>query len=328
MKELVRALKPSQFSDISALVALYRPGPMKSGMHEEFVARKHGRKKITYEHSSLEPILKETYGTMIYQEQVMNISKAMAGFTPAQADDLRKAMGKKIAEKMEKAKNDFLTGCEKNKIPSKTAGKIFGQMAEFAAYGFNKSHSVAYALVSYQTAYLKANYPVEFMTSALTSEIGHNAIGSEDKENKIVTYKNEALEMGIAVLGPDIQRSEIDFSAESVEEGKKTIRFGLQAVKNVGCEAAKSIIAARESGGPFKNLDDLCMRVDLRQANKKTFESLVKAGALDCLLPQLPPEKSRAELLAALEKTLLRMGKVKEEMASQQESLFGGGLEM
>ena len=328
MKELVRALKPSQFSDISALVALYRPGPMKSGMHDEFVARKHGRKKITYDHSSLEPILKETYGTMIYQEQVMNISKALAGFSPAQADDLRKAMGKKIAEKMEKAKNDFMTGCETNKIPGKIAAKIFGQMAEFAAYGFNKSHSVAYALVSYQTAYLKANFPVEFMTSALTSEIGHNAIGSEEKENKIVTYKNEALEMGIAVRGPDVQHSDIDFSAEGVEEGKKAIRFGLQAVKNVGYEAAKSIIAARESGGPFKSLEDLCMRVDLRQANKKTFESLIKAGALDSLMPKLPPEKSRAALLTAMEKTLSRMGKVKEELASQQDSLFGGGLEM
>jgi DNA polymerase-3 subunit alpha len=323
MKDLVRALKPNQFSDISALVALYRPGPMQSGMLEMFVDRKHGRKKIVYDHPLLEPVMKETYGTMIYQEQVMEASKSLAGFTPGEADKLRKAMGKKNVEAMQKMRDKFMKGCHARNIPDKLAGKIFDQMAEFAGYGFNKSHSVAYALVAYHTAYLKANYPVELMASALTSEIGHNAIGSEEKENKIVTYLDEAKDMGIPVLPPDVQHSMPDFSIEKTPEGKDAIRVGLRAVKNVGDEAAGAIVAARENGGPYKSLDDLCARVTVRSANKKTFESLARAGAMDALYPGTKPETSRSAALAAMDDALHAASARRDEAASGQTSLFG-----
>ncbi len=322
MRDLVKSLKPTQFSDISALVALYRPGPMQAGMLETFVSRKHGRKRITYDHPLLEPILKETYGTMIYQEQVMEIAKSLAGFTPGQADGLRKAMGKKNLEAMQKDREKFLDGCKAKDIAPALAKKIFDQMEQFASYGFNKSHSVAYALVAYQTAYLKANYPVEFMTAALTSEIGHNAIGAEDKENKIVTYLDEARKMGIPVLGPDVQFSLHDFSIEKSPAGERAIRFGLHAVKNVGDEAATAIVTARK-GGPFKSLHDMCMRVDSRSANKKTFESLTKSGAMDSLMSGLPKEDARARLLTALEREMGAASTLKEEQASGQGSLFG-----
>ena len=301
MKDLVRALKPSQFSDISALVALYRPGPMQSGMLEMFVDRKHGRKKIVYDHPLLEPVMKETYGTMIYQEQVMEASKSLAGFTPGEADKLRKAMGKKNVDAMQQMREKFMKGCHAKNIPDKLAGKIFDQMAEFAGYGFNKSHSVAYALVAYHTAYLKANYPMEFMSAALTSEIGHNAIGSEEKENKIVTYLDEARDMGIPVLPPDVQHSMPDFSIEKMPDEKDAIRVGLRAIKNVGDEAAEAIRSARESGGPYRSLEDLCARVTVRSAYNKTFESLARAGALDGLYPGQKPELSRSCALAGLD---------------------------
>ncbi|MDD4004785.1 MAG: DNA polymerase III subunit alpha, partial [Elusimicrobiaceae bacterium] len=323
MRDLVKSLRPTQFSDISALVALYRPGPMQAGMLETFVGRKHGRKKIIYDHPLMEPILKETYGTIIYQEQVMEIAKSMAGFTPGQADGLRKAMGKKNLEAMQKDRERFLDGCRQKEVPPALARKIFEQMEQFASYGFNKSHSVAYALVAYQTAYLKANYPVEFMTAALTSEIGHNAIGAEDKENKIVTYLDEARRMGIAVLGPDVQFSLHDFSVEKTESGERGIRFGLHAVKNVGDEAAGAIVAARRAGGRFKSLQDLCIRVDSASANKKTFESLIKAGAMDSLLPAQPKEDARARLLVGLEREMGAASTLREEKASGQGSLFG-----
>ncbi|MFA6583385.1 MAG: DNA polymerase III subunit alpha, partial [Elusimicrobiaceae bacterium] len=322
MRDLVKALKPSQFSDISALVALYRPGPMQSGMLEVFVSRKHGRKKITYDHPLLEPILKETYGTLVYQEQVMEISKSLAGFTPGQSDGLRKAMGKKNMEAMQKERERFMEGCKKKDIQPALAKKIFDQMEQFASYGFNKSHSVAYALVAYQTAFLKANYPAEFMTAALTSEIGHNAIGADDKENKIVTYLDESRRMGIPVLGPDIQASFQDFSIEDTEDGQKAIRFGLHAVKNVGDEASRSMVATREESGKFKSLHDLCMRIDLRQANRKTLESLSKAGALDSLYPELGREEARARVLADLDKEIAASACLKEEENSGQSSLF------
>ncbi|MFA5161467.1 MAG: DNA polymerase III subunit alpha [Elusimicrobiales bacterium] len=321
MRDLVRALKPHQFSEISALVALYRPGPMQSGMLEAFVDRKHGRKKIVYDHPLLEPILKETYGTLIYQEQVMEVAKSMAGFTPGEADGLRKAMGKKNVDAMLKMREKFLKGCHARHIPDKLAGKIFDQMAEFAGYGFNKSHSVAYALVAYHTAYLKANYPTEFMASALTSEIGHNAIGSEDKENRLVNYLDDARDMGIAVLAPDVSKSQPDFSIEK-SDGKDAIRVGLRAVKNVGDEAALAITAAR-SGGEFKSLDDFLSRISCRAANKKTFESLARAGALDSLYPGIKPEAGRACALALLDAALEAAADRREEEQSGQASLFG-----
>ncbi|MBI3549036.1 MAG: DNA polymerase III subunit alpha [Elusimicrobia bacterium] len=316
MRDLVRKLKPSEFRDVVALVALYRPGPMQSGMVDDFVANKHG-KKVTYEHALLKPILEDTYGCMVYQEQVMEISKSLAGFSPGQADGLRKAMGKKDPMAAEALREDFLSGCKKNKLTDKLANKIYDQMVKFGGYGFNKSHSAAYGLVAYQTAFLKANFPIEYMTALITSEIGHNAL-VEGKENKLVTYLNEAKAMGIEVLPPNVQKSEVKFS---IEDGK--IRFGLVAIKNVGEGAAESIVAARVKDGPFASADDFCRRIDLHAANKKVLESLVHAGAMDTLVPGHGIRHGRAELLATLEQTMERQARLKEDIGRGQGLLFG-----
>ncbi len=273
MRDLIKKIQPTQFSDLSALVALYRPGPMESGMMDMFVRRKNGQEKITYETPKLAEVLKDTYGCMVYQEQIMQISKLLGGFTPGEADTLRKAMGKKKIEVMEKFGKKFVEGCQAHKISEKVASHIYEQMKAFAGYGFNKSHSYAYALVTYQTAYLKANYPIEFMCSALTNEIGHNAIGSEDKENKIVTYLEEARKMGFETLPPDVNKSQPEFSVEKVGD-KEYIRYALEAIKNAGTEGCISIVKEREKDGPYTSLDNLCSRIDLFQANKKTIESL------------------------------------------------------
>lgn len=323
MKDLVKRLKPSAFSDISALVALYRPGPMQSGMLDSFVKRKHGLEAITVEHKLMEPILAETYGTMIYQEQIMEVSKALSGFTPGQADSLRKAMGKKKIDIMEGYRTKFIEGAKVHNCPEKTSTKIFDQMAKFAEYGFNKSHSVAYALVAYQTAYLKANYPIEFMCAALTNEIGHNAIGATDKENKIATYLEEARKMGFEILPPDVQKSFSDFNVEILPNGKEAIRFGLNAIKNVGTEATLSIVKAREEKGAFKDLFDFCSKVDLDQLNKKVVESLVMAGAFDSLTPDIKPEINRPNLLANVELTIEQVDNINEEKKEATMSLFG-----
>ena len=323
MKDLVSRLHPSVFSDISALVALYRPGPMQSGMLDSFVKRKNGQEKITFEHKLLEPILSETYGTMIYQEQIMETAKRLSGFTPGQADTLRKAMGKKKIDIMEKFRAKFIEGGEKNGVPEKLTKKIFDQMAEFAKYGFNKSHSVAYALVAYQTAYLKANYPIEFMCSALTNEIGHNAIGSSDKENKIVTYLEEARKMGFEILPPDIQHSEESFSVEKTKDGKEAIRIGLMAIKNLGNEVCHSIVKARQQGGAFKDFMDVCSRIDLETANKRCFECLIKAGVFDSLYPDTSAQESRATLLANFETLVDKASAINKEKEEATLSLFG-----
>ena len=323
MKDLVRRLQPSAFSDISALVALYRPGPMQSGMLDSFVKRKHGQEAVTVEHKLMEPVLAETYGTMIYQEQIMEVSKALSGFTPGQADTLRKAMGKKKIDVMEGYRSKFIEGAKANNCPEKTSNKIFDQMAKFAEYGFNKSHSVAYALVAYQTAYLKANYPIEFMCAALTNEIGHNAIGATDKENKIATYLEEARKMGFEILPPDIQKSFSDFSVEKLPNGKEGIRFGLNAIKNVGTEATIALVKAREEKGPFKDLFDFCNKIDMSQLNKKVIESLVMAGAFDSLTPDKKPEINRPSLLADIEPTITKINKLKEPKRDLTLSLFG-----
>ncbi|MFH1618466.1 MAG: DNA polymerase III subunit alpha [bacterium] len=322
MRDLIRSLKPTVFSDISALVALFRPGPMQSGMLDLFVERKNGRQKIVCDHPMLEPILRDTYGTIVYQEQVMEIAKKLGNFSPGDADELRKAMGKKNPEVMEKARGRFAEGCRANGIQARLATKIFDQMAQFAGYGFNKSHSVAYALVAYQTAYLKANYPLEFMTALLTSEIGHSAIGSEDKENKLVTYLDEARDMGLDILPPDVQRSFRDFAIEKDRSDKECIRFALSAIKNVGEEVVNSIVAAREEGGDFKSLKDFCCRIDTRQANKKVLESLAKAGAFDSVYPGLKPEESRAIALSELETEAEAAGMAREERERGQGMLF------
>ncbi len=317
MRELLKALRPQTFSDISALLALYRPGPLKSGMVDEFVARKNGKKKVNYEHEILEPILKETYGTIVYQEQVMAIAKNMGGFSPGDADYLRKAMSKKNEEVMESYKEKFIKGARERQISPKLAEKIFEDIVKFAGYGFNKSHSTAYALVSYQTAYLKANYPLEFMSSLLTSEIGKNAVDVEDRENKIVTYIEDAENMGIKVLPPDVNFSFNYFCREG--EGKNpAIRFALNAVKNVGDTVGEEIIAERERNGLFSSFDDFLLRMDeSSRLNKKVVESLAKAGALDCFMKNEKKELFRAKILANLDKSLNSCRRNKENPAQQ-----------
>jgi DNA polymerase-3 subunit alpha len=301
MKKLVKGLKPTVFSDISALVALYRPGPIESGMLETFVERKHGRKKITYDHRLLEPILKDTYGTMVYQEQVMEIAKSMAKFTPSEADDFRKAMGKKKLDVMEKLRTKFIDQSKQHyDVAPKLSGKIFDDMAKFAGYGFNKSHSVAYALVAYQTAWLKANYPVEFMAALLTSEIGKSAVNSEDKENKLVTYIGEAQDMEIGIAGPSVNKSQKKFSIEQ-HDGKPVIRFALTAIKNVGEGVVETMVAERAKNGPFRSFEEFTLRADSKQLNKRVVESLAKGGAFDCFYPAEKPELSRAKAMEAVE---------------------------
>lgn len=321
MRDLIKKLQPTQFGDVSALVALYRPGPMESGMMDMFVRRKNGQEKITYETPLLEEVLKDTYGCMVYQEQIMQISKTLGGFTPGEADTLRKAMGKKKLDVMEKFGKKFVEGAAAHKISEKTATHIYEQMKAFAGYGFNKSHSYAYALVSYQTAYLKANYPIEFMCAALTNEIGHNAIGADDKENKIATYLEEAKKMGFEILPPDINKSQPEFSVET-KDGKEYIRYALEAVKNAGTEGCISI-AQEAAKKPFESLEDLCARIDLFQANKKTIESLTKAGALDCLMPDRDPQEARAVLLSQIDEAVDTAHLIAKEKESCTASLFG-----
>ncbi len=321
MRDLIKKLQPTEFGDISALVALYRPGPMESGMMDMFVRRKSGQEKITYETPLLEGVLKDTYGCMLYQEQIMQISKVLGGFTPGEADTLRKAMGKKKLEVMEEFGKKFVEGAKAHKISEKTAAHIYDQMKAFAGYGFNKSHSYAYALVSYQTAYLKANYPIEFMCAALTNEIGHNAIGADDKENKIATYLEEAKKMGFEILPPDINKSQPEFAVEKVGD-KECIRYALEAVKNAGTEGCISIASAAKHK-PFTSLEDICARVDIFQANKKTMESLIKAGAMDCLLPDKDPKESRAILLSQLDEAVDTAHLIAKEKENCAASLFG-----
>ncbi|MBU0548123.1 MAG: DNA polymerase III subunit alpha [Candidatus Omnitrophica bacterium] len=303
MRDLLKKLVPERFEDLIALLALYRPGPIGSGMLDDFMKRKHGLIPIRYEHPKLELILKETYGIMVYQEQIMQIASILAGFSLAQADILRKAMGKKIPEVMEKQRNNFIRGCRKNGIRELTANKIFDLIEYFSGYGFNKSHSTAYALISYRTAYLKANYPVEFMTALLTSE--------RDNTDKIVTYVNEAQQMGLKVQSPDINESEVLFKVEDASN----IRFGLMAIKNVGRGAAESIVNARGKV-KFKSLEDLCGKIDLRLANRKVLESLIKCGALDCY------GVSRAKMFTSLDTMLERVQKMQKEKSSGQLYFF------
>ena len=321
MRDLIKKLQPTQFSDISALVALYRPGPMESGMMDMFVRRKSGQEQITYETPLLEDLLKDTYGCMVYQEQIMQISKTLGGFTPGEADTLRKAMGKKKLDVMEAFGKKFVEGAKVHQIPEKVSKHLYEQMKAFAGYGFNKSHSYAYALVSYQTAYLKANYPIEFMCAALTNEIGHNAIGSDDKENKIATYLEEAKKMGFEILPPDINKSQPEFSVET-KDGKECIRYALEAVKNAGTEGCISI-AEEAAKKPFESLEDLCGRIDLFQANKKTIESLIKAGAMDCLMPDKEPQEVRAVLLAEMDEAVDTAHLIAKEKENSTASLFG-----
>ncbi|GFN22430.1 DNA polymerase III subunit alpha [Thermanaeromonas sp. C210] len=303
MRSILRNLRPERFEDIIALVALYRPGPLGSGMVEDFIRRKHGLTPVTYPHGDLEPVLRETYGVILYQEQVMQIAHIMAGYTLGQADELRRAMGKKKPEEMARHRSRFIQGAMEKGYDPELAARIFDLMEYFAGYGFNKSHSAAYALVAYQTAYLKAHYPVEFMAALLSSVSQHL--------EKVAVYLEECRCLGIPVLPPDVNESGVDFSA-----GGGRIRFGLAAVKNVGRAAVEAIIAAREAGGPFTSLTDFCRRVDLHTVNKRVLESLIRCGAFDSL------GKGRRQLLSILDACLDAAGRSQEDRRRGQVSLF------
>jgi len=304
MRDLLKKSRPSEFEDIISVLALYRPGPMGSGMLDDFIKRKSGRVEVKYDHPKLEPILKETYGIIVYQEQVMKIPVALAGFSLTQADHLRRAMSKKIQSVMDKMRKDFVKGCNKHsKINDVAANKLFDLIDYFSGYGFNRSHSAAYAMISYQTAYLKANYPVEFMCALLNSE--------RNNTDKIVEYVKEAGAMGIDILPPDINKSTKTFWVVN----ENAIRFGLLAIKNVGSTAIDSIVEKRKDG-EYTSLNDLCERVDLRLANRKVVESLIKCGAFDSL------GILRSQLMAVLESTLALGAKTQKERASGQVSFF------
>jgi DNA polymerase-3 subunit alpha len=304
MRDLLRKLKPTEFEDLIAVLALYRPGPMGSGMLDDFIKRKRGELRFEYDHPKLEPILKETYGIIVYQEQVMKIPVALAGFSLTQADHLRRAMSKKIQSVMDKMRKDFVKGCQKHsQISEQKANKLFDLIDYFSGYGFNRSHSAAYALISYQTAYLKANYPVEFMCAILNSEMNNT--------DKLVEYVKECEKMGIAILPPDINESDKEFQVVDPTH----IRYGLLAVKNVGSTAIDSIVENRDAQ-PYQSLDDLCERVDLRLVNKKVLESLIKAGAMQGF------GVFRSQLMAAVGSALDKASRKQKEKASGQVSFF------
>lgn len=307
MKAILKNLRPERFEDIIALVALYRPGPLGSGMVEDFIARKHGEIPVTYIHPKLEPILQDTYGVILYQEQVMRIASDLAGFTLGQADLLRRAMGKKKPEIIAAQRQNFLKGALENGVDEKVAGEIFDLMAYFAGYGFNKSHSAAYALLAYQTAYLKAHFPVEYMSALLTSVMGN--------PDKITSYIAECRRMGIEVLPPDVNESMIDFTAFHDK-----IRFGLAAVKNVGTGAINAILEAKKES-PFRSLHDFCQRVDLRQVNKRVLDSLIRCGAFHSVSPY------RARLLHELDQAMELGQRVQEDRRQGQIALFGGNVQ-
>lgn len=311
MKDLLTRLRPACFADVIALVALYRPGPLESGMVDDFVECKHGRKAVEYLVDALEPILKETYGVIVYQEQVMKIAGELANYSMAEADGLRKAMGKKIAAIMAQHRERFLKGAAENHIPEDKAAQLFDLMEKFGGYGFNKSHSAAYALIAYQTAYLKAHFPVEFMAALLTSDM-HNA-------DAVVKYSAECRKLDIPILPPDVNESRVEFVVRD-----KQIRFGLVAVKNVGEGAIEAIIAARENGPGgtprrFESLFDFCERVDLRKVNKRALEPLIKCGAFDFVGAR------RSQMMAVLEDALDYGQRVQKERSDPQMGLFDMG---
>ena len=344
MRDLCRKFQISSVEHITALVALYRPGPME--LIPEFIKRRHGEVKIEYEHPLLEPIARETYGILIYQEQVMQATQVLAGYTLGSADLLRRAMGKKKVEEMQKQRETFVKGCqEKNNIPKAKANQIFDLLEKFAGYGFNKSHAAAYAIVAYQTAYLKANYPVEFLCAMMTNDMGDTA--------KLSQYIAEARVLGIEVLAPDVNESEVHFApavssplpatkerGEGQGEGHsqttrpssprpsppsargeggttQVIRFGLAAIKGVGEVAVQNILKARSEGGRFTSLSDLCERVDGRTVTRKTLEALIKTGACDGF------GQTRATLTAQVERTLAHAASIISDRQSGQSSLFG-----
>jgi DNA polymerase-3 subunit alpha len=302
MRDILRRYKPDTVEELTALNALYRPGPM--DMIDDFVERKWGRRKVEFLLPELEPILKDSLGVIVYQEQVMRIANVLASYSLGEADLLRRAMGKKDPKAMAEQRDRFTSGAAKLGLPKNPVIEIFEQMAKFSGYGFNKSHSAAYALVAYQTAYLKTHYPVEFMAALLTSETS--------KPENVVKYIGECREMNISVEPPDVQVSGAQFTPHG-----EAIRFGLAAVKNVGGNAIESITKARaEVGGRFKSFWEFCEKVDLRVMNKRVIESLIKAGALDSL-------GKRGQLFAAIDKAMERAQKAQKDAAQGQAGLFG-----
>jgi DNA polymerase-3 subunit alpha len=303
MRDVLRRYQPSSIGDLTALNALYRPGPIQGGMIDDFIDRKHGRKKVEYELPELKEILEETLGVIVYQEQVMQIANKLAGYSLGEADLLRRAMGKKKAEEMAQQRERFVEGSVHRGYPQKKIEKIFDLMAQFAGYGFNKSHSAAYALLAYHTAYLKTHFPVEFMAALLTSVTGNT--------DDVVKYINECREMGIAVEPPDTNVSAANFTPHG-----EAIRFGLAAVKNVGHNAIESIVAGRKERGRYRSIFEFCEKVDLRLLNKRVLESLIKCGAMDSL-------GRRGQLMAVLDKAIDRAVKSQRDAESGQHGLFG-----
>ena len=303
MKDLISRLKPASFSDIVALVALYRPGPLDSGMANSYVDRKHGLEEVVYLFDELEPVLKETYGVILYQEQVMKIASVLAKYSMADADGLRKAMGKKIVSMMEEHRELFLKGARENNHDPKKAAELFDLMEKFGGYGFNKSHSAAYALIAFQTAYLKANFTLEFIAALMTSE--------KNNSDAVIKYMDECRSHKIKVLPPDVNESDANFN---VSDG--CIRFGLAAVKNVGAAAIDSIIESRDKNGKFKTVYDFCEQVNTGKVNKKTLEALIKCGAFDST------KAMRSQLMVVLEDALDHGSRIQKEKADSQLDLF------
>jgi DNA polymerase III subunit alpha len=309
VRDMLRKLRPDRFEDIIAANALYRPGPMEN--IPRYIAVKHGEEQPDYLHPALEGILKETYGVMTYQEQVMQIAQVLAGYSLGSADLLRRAMGKKIPAEMEAQRQLFFEGAAARGVERARAELIFDQMAKFAGYGFNKPHAAAYALVTYQTAYLKANYPVEFLAALMTLDLGNT--------DKLNVFRQELHRLGIRLLPPDVNRSEVTFAVElDPKAGKPAIRYALAAVKGVGAQAMAELVAERSARGRFKDLADFSRRVDAKGFNRRQFENLVKAGAFDSLNP------NRAQTFAAAEQLLRQASLAAEERESRQESLFAG----
>lgn len=306
MRRYLKELKPSTFEDIVAMVALYRPGPLTAGLTDKYIARKNGREQVSYDHETMKPALKNTYGVMVYQEQFMQIVKDMCGFTGGEADTLRKAVGKKKRDLMVKMKDQIIKGAVANKVPKNIAEKFWTDLEGFADYAFNKSHAACYGLIAYQTAYLKAHYPAAFMAALMTSDY--------DDIDRLAIEITECKHMGVEVLPPDVNESFHEFA---VVPGKKQIRFGLDAIKNVGHGAVEEIIRARsENGGRLNNLEDYCQNVNPRIVNKKSLESLIKAGALDAF-------GERNLILANMENILAFSTRVQKDQSSGQVGLFG-----
>ncbi|UUX50386.1 DNA polymerase III subunit alpha [Nisaea acidiphila] len=308
MRDVLRRMKPDRFEDIIALVALYRPGPMAN--IPKYIACKHGEEQPDYMHPVLEPVLKETFGIMIYQEQVQQAAQRLSGYTLGGADLLRRAMGKKIKEEMDAQRETFVKGAVEQKVKAEKASEIFDQIAAFAGYGFNKSHAAAYALVAYHTAYLKANYPVEFLAASMTYDMNNT--------DKLNVFRQEIQRLGIRLLGPDINKSFVDFVPEETPEGDLAIRYALAAIKNVGENAMEALIAERSEKGPYKTIGEFAGRIDGTVVNKRLMENLVRAGAFDCMT------QNRGQLFESVEKILRHANAASAERSSDQVSLFGG----